>query len=112
MEPNKIIRTDNLKSLAADEALSYGTVVIVKQNVGTVIGMSYTVNMVFDCWDYIINGCKLEEVEDKNLDGDTTDPGEPDHPDDGDDGDGGDGSGSVRPPAGSARVGRRQMKKN
>ena len=112
LEPNKIIRTDNLKSLAADEALSYGTVVIVKQNVGTVIGMSYTVNMVFDCWDYIINGCKLEEVEDKNLDGDTTDPGEPDHPDDGDDGDGGDGSGSVRPPAGSARVGRRQMKKN
>lgn len=118
LEPNKIIRTDNLKNLAANEALSYGTVVIVKQNVGTIIGMSYTVNMVFDCWDYIINGCKLEDVEDKNLDGDTTDPGEPDDPTGGDDGQGGDGqggdssgSGSVRPPTGSARAGRRQIKK-
>lgn len=106
LEPNKIIRTENLEGLADDEALSYGTVVIVKQNVGTIIGMSYTVNMVFDAWDYIINGCKLEDVEDKNLDGDTTDPGEPGNPDGGDDGNG------SRPPAGSARVGRRQMRKN
>lgn len=105
LEPNKIIRTEYLQGLAADEALSYGTVVIVKQNVGTVIGMSYTVNMVFDVWDYIINGCKLEDVEDKNLDGDTTDPGEPGNPDGGDDGNG------SRPPAGSARAGRRQLKK-
>ena len=111
LEPNKIIRTDNLQGLAANQALSYGTVVIVKQNVGTIIGMSYTVNMVFDCWDYIINGCKLEDVEDKNLDGDTTDPGEPGNPDGGDDGQGGDDSGSVRPPTGSARAGRRQIKK-
>ena len=113
LEPNKIIRTEYLQGLAADEALSYGTVVIVKQNVGTVIGMSYTVNMVFDVWDYIINGCKLEDVEDKNLDGDTTDPGEPGNPDGGDDGQGGDGSGSgsSRPPSGSTRVGRRQVKK-
>lgn len=113
LEPNKIIRTEYLQGLAADEALSYGTVVIVKQNVGTVIGMSYTVNMVFDVWDYIINGCQLEDVEDKNLDGDTTDPGEPDDPSGGDDGQGGDGSGSgsVRPPTGSARAGRRQIKK-
>lgn len=106
LEPNKIIRTDYLQGLAADEALSYGTVVIVKQNVGTVIGMSYTVNMVFDVWDYIINACKLDDVEDKNLDGDTTDPGEPDDPNG--EGEGGNGS---RPPTGSARVGRRQIKK-
>ena len=105
LEPNKIIRTEYLQGLAADEALSYGTVVIVKQNVGSVIGMSYTVNMVFDVWDYIINGCKLEDVEDKNLDGDTTDPGESGNPDGGDDGNG------SRPPAGSARVGRRQVSK-
>lgn len=113
LEPNKIIRTEYLQGLAADEALSYGTVVIVKQNIGSIIGMSYTVNMVFDVWDYIINGCKLEDVEDKNLDGDTTDPGEPDDPSGGDDGQGGDGSGSgsVRPPTGSARAGRRQIKK-
>ena len=111
VEPNKIIRTEYLQGLPADEALSYGTVVIVKQNVGSVIGMSYTVNMVFDVWDYIINGCKLEDVEDKNLDGDTTDQGEPGNPD-GDDGQGGDGSGNgSRPPAGSSRVGRRQVKK-
>ena len=105
LEPNKIIRTEYLQGLAADEALSYGTIVIVKQNVGSVIGMSYTVNMVFDVWDYIINGCKLEDVEDKNLDGDTTDPGEPGNPDGGDDGNG------SRPPTGSSRVGRRQVKK-
>ena len=111
LEPNKIIRTEYLQGLAADEALSYGTVVIVKQNVGSVIGMSYTVNMTFDVWDYIINGCKLEDVEDKNLDGDTTDPGESGNPDGGDDGQGGDGSGSSRPPTGSSRVGRRQVKK-
>ena len=111
LEPNKIIRTEYLQGLPADEALSYGTVIIVKQNVGSVIGMSYTVNMVFDVWDYIINGCKLEDVEDKNLDGDTTDQGEPGNPD-GDDGQGGDGSGNgSRPPAGSSRVGRRQVKK-
>lgn len=110
LEPNKIIRTENLASLAEDEGLSYGTVIIVKQNVGTIIGMSYTVNMVFDTWDYIINGCRLEDVEDKNLDGDTTDEGEPDHPGDGD-GDG-DGSGSGNGmPKGTARVGRRQIKK-
>lgn len=107
LEPNKIIRTEYLQGLAADEALSYGTVVIVKQNVGTIIGMSYTVNMTFDVWDYIINGYKLEDVEDKNLDGDTTDPGEPDDPNGGE-GEGGNGS---RPPTGSARAGRRQIKK-
>ena len=107
LEPNKIIRTEYLQGLAADEALSYGTVVIVKQNVGTVIGMSYTVNMTFDVWDYIINGCKLEDVEDKNLDGDTTDPGEPGNPDGGDDGQ----EPGSRPPTGSARAGRRQIKK-
>lgn len=107
LEPNKIIRTEYLQGLAANEALSYGTVIIVKQNVGTIIGMSYTVNMVFDCWDYIINGCKLEDVEDKNLDGDTTDPGEKDDPVGGDDGQ----EPGSRPPTGSARAGRRQIKK-
>ena len=112
LEPNKIIRTENLANLAEDEALSYGTVIVVKQNVGTVIGMSYTVNMVFDVWDYIINGCRLEDVEDKNLDGDTTDEGEPDHPGDGDGDGSGDGSGNGSAmPKGTARVGRRQIKK-
>lgn len=105
LEPNKSIKTDYLKLLDNETALSYGTIVIIKQNVGTVVGMSFNVNMEFDVWDYIVNGVKLVDVEDKDLDGDTED--------DKDDGEGeNDGSGeSAKPPSTSQRrIGRRQQK--
>lgn len=71
LEPNKILKTDYIKEIESEEntGLSYGTVVIVKQNLGTVVGMSYNINMEFDCWDYVVNGIKLSDIKDKNLNG-------------------------------------------
>lgn len=114
LEPNKVIKTDYLKKLqeanknvavgAEREDLSYGSVVMIKQNVGDqIIGMSFTVNIYFDCWDYVINGCRLDDIADKNLDGDTEDDGESGE------GEGEGGNGSA--PKGSSRYGRR-LKKN
>ena len=111
LEPNKVIKTDYLRKLdeanekvsanGEKETLSYGSIVMVKQNVGDqIIGMSFTVNMYFDCWDYIVNGCRITDVKDKNLDGDTEDEGEDDA------GDALDGSSSK----GSSRIGRRTRK--
>lgn len=71
LEANKIVKTDNVIALDEEENtdLSYGTIVIVKQNVGQIVGMSFTINMEFDVWDYVINGIKLSEIKDKNLNG-------------------------------------------
>ena len=108
LEPNKIIKTDYLSSLPEGTDLSYGTVVIVKQNVGSIVGMSFNINMEFDVWDYIVNGVKLSDVKDKDLDGDDDEDGEQSD-DDGQGGDGdGSGSGSAAP---KGRVGRRINKK-
>lgn len=118
LEPNKVIKVDYLKKLneanknvtvgGEKEDLSYGSVVMIKQNVSDqIIGMSFTVNMYFDCWDYVINGCRLEDIQDKNLDGDTTDPGESGSGDD--NGEGGNGNGSA--PRGATKINRR-IKKN
>lgn len=95
LEPNKIIKTDNVKELDEEENtdLSYGTIVIVKQNVGQIVGMSFNINMEFDVWDYVINGIKLSDIKDKNLNG---------IPDDEE----GSGSGSGKPDSGSSKPGR------
>ena len=110
LEPNKIIKTDYLSSLPEGTDLSYGTVVIVKQNVGSIVGMSFNINMEFDVWDYIVNGVKLSDVKDKDLDGKDDEDGDGDQSeDDGQGGDGdGSGSGSAAP---KGRVGRRINKK-
>lgn len=101
LEPNKILKTDSIIDIEKEENtnLSYGTIIIVKQNVGQIVGMSFNVNMEFDVWDYVINGIKLSEIKDKNLNGVI-------------DGDEGQGNGTTRPAAGSSRskVGRRTQK--
>lgn len=101
LEPNKILKMDNIIALEKEENtdLSYGTIVIVKQNVGQIVGMSFNINMEFDVWDYIINGIKLSEVKDGNLNGII-------------DEDEGQSNGSIRPAAGSSKtkVGRRTQK--
>ena len=109
LEPNKIIKSDYVAALPEGTDLSYGSVVIIKQNVGSIVGMSFNINMEFDVWDYIINGVKLSEVKDKDLDG-KDDEGDGDQSeDDGQGGDGdGSGSGSAAP---KGRVGRRNFKK-
>ena len=110
IEPNKIMKTDYISSLPEGTDLSYGTVVIVKQNVGSIVGMSFNINMEFDVWDYIVNGVKLSDVKDKDLDGkDDEEEGGDGSEDDGQGGDGdGSGNGSAAP---RGRVGRRVMKK-
>lgn len=105
LEPNKILKTDYITGLPEGTDLSYGTVVIIKQNVGSIVGMSFNVNLEFDVWDYIINGFKLSEVKDKDLDGkddDDEQSGDDENPDDG--------QGS-QPAAPKGRVGRRTVKK-
>lgn len=101
LEPNKIIKTDNVIDLEKEENtnLSYGTIIIVKQNVGQIVGMSFNINMEFDVWDYVINGIKLSEIKDRNLNGVN-------------DEDEGQSNGNTRPAAGSSRskVGRRTQK--
>lgn len=122
LEPNKVIKVDYLKKLqeankgvavgGEQEDLSYGSVVMIKQNVSDqIIGMSFTVNMYFDCWDYVINGCRLDDIQDKNLDGDTTDEGEGGNGGDDDNGEGGNGNGNGSAPRGATRISRR-VKKN
>lgn len=111
LEPNKIIKSDYVAALPEGTDLSYGSVVIIKQNVGSIVGMSFNINMEFDVWDYIVNGMKLSEVKDKDLDGkDDEEDGDGEQSDD--DGQGGDGdgsgSGSTAP---KGRVGRRALKK-
>lgn len=71
LQANEILKTDNVIAEEEDEntALSYGTIVIVKQNVGQIVGMSFTINMEFDVWDYVVNGIKLSEIKDKNING-------------------------------------------
>lgn len=71
LQANEILKTDNVIDEEEDEntALSYGTIVIVKQNVGQIVGMNFTINMEFDVWDYVVNGIKLSEIKDKNLNG-------------------------------------------
>ena len=58
LEPNKILKMNNIIALEKEENtdLSYGTVVIVKQNVGQIVGMSFNINMEFDVWDFVVNG--------------------------------------------------------
>lgn len=111
LEPNKIIKTDYIANLPEGTDLSYGSVVIIKQNVGSIVGMSFNINIEFDVWDYIINGIKLSEVKDKDLDGkDDEDDGqgEPSEDEGGD----GDGDGSTQQPtAPRGRIGRRIAKK-
>lgn len=98
LEPNKVIKTDYIKGLEENTDLSYGTIVIVKQNVGAVVGMSFTINMEFDCWDYVVNGVKLSEIKDKNLNG------VPDDQEGGSDGgSNGDNDGGSAPGTGSSR---------
>ena len=94
LEPNKILKVNNIIALEKEENtdLSYGTVVIVKQNVGQIVGMSFNINMEFDVWDFVVNGIKISEIKDKNLNG---------IPDDQESG-----SGSGRPDSGSAKPGR------
>lgn len=98
LEPNKIFKTDYLKQLDKKENtdLSYGTIVVVKQNIGALVGMSFNINMRFQVWDYVINGIKLSEIKDKNLNGKDDDE-ENSNDDDGDN------DGSNRPPAGSSK---------
>lgn len=108
LEPNKIIKTDYIKGLEDNTALSYGTVVIVKQNVGAVVGMSFNINLEFDCWDYVVNGVKLSEIKDKNLNG------IPDDQEGGDDGSNGDDDGGSAPGSNStgtakSKFGRRKF---
>lgn len=109
LEPNKIIKTDYIANLPEGTDLSYGSVVIIKQNVGSIVGMSFNINMEFDVWDYIVNGVKMTEVKDKDLDGkDDDEEGDGDQSED--DGQGGDGEGSTSV-APKGRVGRRNLRK-
>lgn len=110
LEPNKIIKSDYVAALPEGTDLSYGSVIIIKQNVGQIVGMSFNINMEFDVWDYIVNGIKLSEVKDKDLDGKDDPDGEGDGDQSEDDGQGGDGSGSGSA-APKGRVGRRNFKK-
>lgn len=113
LEPNKIIKTDYIANFPEGTDLSYGSVVIIKQNVGSIVGMSFNINIEFDVWDYIVNGVKLSEVKDKDLDGkDDEDDGqgEPSE-DEGGDGQGGDGSSQPAAAVPKGRIGRRNAKK-
>lgn len=109
LEPNKIIKTDYITALPEGTDLSYGSVVIIKQNVGSIVGMSFNINIEFDVWDYIVNGVKLTEVKDKDLDGKDDEEGEGEGDQSEDDGQGGDGS--IQPSAPRGRIGRRNAKK-
>lgn len=62
IEPNKIMKTSYIRGLEDEEQLAYGTVVIIKQNVGSVIGMSFNVTLTFDVWDYTSQGKYIQSL--------------------------------------------------
>lgn len=73
IEPNKIMKTSYIKGLEDDNALAYGTVVIIKQNVGAPIGMSFNVTLTFDVWDYTKQGRNIQSLIDVNFTGEESD---------------------------------------
>ena len=84
-EPNKPIRADyirNAYNAGEKKLLSFGTFVILKENVGEdVIADKYNIEMTFAVWDYLNMGMSLEaaqkqwEEEHPNGDDDGSDPG-------------------------------------
>ena len=73
IEPNKIMKTSYIKGLDDDNVLAYGTVVIIKQNVGAPIGMSFNVTLTFDVWDYTKQGRNIQSLIDVNFTGEESD---------------------------------------
>lgn len=103
-EPNKPIRADyirNAYNANEKKMLSFGTFVILKENVGEdVIADKYNIEMTFAVWDYINMGMSLEAAQKQ---------WEEEHPN-GDDGDDPSGSGSGSSP--STGCGRRRRAAN
>ena len=82
------MKTSYIKDLEDDNVLSYGTVVIIKQNVGAPIGMSFNVTLTFDVWDYTKQGRNIQSLIDVNFNGEESDGEGSDGEDDGDNGNG------------------------
>lgn len=80
-EPNKSIRADYVRNAYNNDEkkmLSFGTFVILKENVGEdVIADKYNIEMTFAVWDYINMGMSLEAAqkqwEDEHPNGDDDD---------------------------------------
>lgn len=100
-EPNKPIRSDyirNAYNAGEKKMLSFGTFVILKENVGEdTIADKYNIEMTFAVWDYINMGMTLEAAQEQ---------WKKEHPDDDD----GSGSGSGSAP--STGCGRRRRVAN
>jgi len=66
-EPNKPIRSDYIKNAynaGEKKLLSFGTFVILKENVGEeIIADKYNIEMTFAVWDYINMGMSLEAAQ-------------------------------------------------
>lgn len=88
IEANKVLKTSYIKGLEDNEALAYGTVIIIKQNVGATVGMSFSVTLTFDCYDYTIQGKNTMDLADTSY---TKEPDDGNNSD-GEDGDSGNGS--------------------
>ena len=109
-EPNKPIRADyirNAYNAGEKKMLSFGTFVILKENVGEeVIADKYNIEMTFAVWDYINMGMSLEAAqkqwEDEHPNGDDDDNDDPS----------GSGSGSGSGSSPSTGCGRRRRAAN
>lgn len=101
-EPNKPIRADyvrNAYNAGEKKMLSFGTFVILKENVGEeIIADKYNIEMTFAVWDYINMGMSLEAAQKQ---------WEEEHPN-GDDGDDPSGPGSGSGSSPSTGCGRRR----
>lgn len=104
-EPNKPIRADyvrNAYNAGEKKMLSFGTFVILKENVGEeIIADKYNIEMTFAVWDYINMGMSLEAAQKQ---------WEEEHPNGDDDDGSGSGSGSGSSP--STGCGRRRRAAN
>lgn len=104
-EPNKPIRADYVRNAynnGEKKMLSFGTFVILKENVGEdVIADKYNIEMTFAVWDYINMGMSLEAAQKQWED---------EHPNGDDDDGSGSGSGSGSSP--STGCGRRRRAVN